>query len=107
MRDGLRWSAAKGYLKPARKRSNLRIVSEALTSRIVFDGRRASGIEYRSRGETRIAFAAKEVILSTGAFGSPQLLQLSGVGPATLLQSLGIPVVADRRGVGDNLNDHD
>jgi choline dehydrogenase len=106
MRGGLRWSTAKGYLKPARKRSNLRIVSEALTSRIVFDGRRASGIEYWTDGEKHIATAGREVILSAGAFGSPQLLQLSGVGPATLLQSLDIPVVADRRGVGDNLNDH-
>jgi choline dehydrogenase len=106
MRDGLRWSAAKGYLKPARKRRNLHVVCNALTSRIIFDGRRARGIEYRAKGKKHIAYAGKEVILSAGAFGSPQLLQLSGVGPASLLQSLGIPVVADMAGVGDNLNDH-
>ena len=106
MRNGLRWSAAKGYLKPARKRRNLHIVSDALTSRIIFEGRRASGIEYVTGGETHVASAAREVILSAGAFGSPQLLQLSGVGPASLLQSLGIPVVADMASVGDNLSDH-
>jgi choline dehydrogenase len=106
MRDGLRWSAAKGYLKPARKRRNLKIVSDALTSRIIFDGRRAVGIEYRTKGETHIASAGREVILSAGAFGSPQLLQISGVGPASLLQSRGIPVLADMPGVGDNLSDH-
>lgn len=106
MRDGLRWSAAKGYLKPVRSRRNLRIVSDALTSRIIFDGRRAHGIEYWTGGERHIATAGKEVILSAGAFGSPQLLQLSGVGPAPLLRSHGISVVADMAGVGDNLNDH-
>lgn len=106
MRDGLRWSAAKGYLKPARKRPNMQIVSDALTSRIIFDGQRASGVEYEADGETHVVSAAKEVILAAGAFGSPQLLQLSGVGPASLLQSLGIPVVADMAGVGDNLSDH-
>ena len=106
MRDGLRWSAAKGYLKPVRSRRNLRIVSNALTSRIIFDGRSARGIEYWTGGERHIATAGKEVILSAGAFGSPQLLQLSGVGPAPLLRSHGISVVADMAGVGDNLNDH-
>ena len=106
MRGGLRWSAAKGYLKPARKRPNLRIVSGALTTRIVFEGRRAKGIVYRVRGATHVAYAAKDVILSAGAFGSPQLLQVSGVGPAALLQSLGIAVIADMPDVGDNLNDH-
>lgn len=106
MRNGLRWSAAKGYLKPARKRRNLHIVSDALTARIIFDGRRASGIEYRMKGETHVAAAGREVILAAGAFGSPQLLQLSGIGPASLLQALGIPVVADMASVGDNLSDH-
>jgi choline dehydrogenase len=106
MRGGLRWSAAKGYLRPARKRPNLRIVAEAMTSRIVFEGRRAVGVEYEAKGQKQVARAARDVILSAGAFGSPQLLQLSGVGPAALLRSLGIPVVADMPGVGDNLNDH-
>jgi len=106
MRGGLRWSASKGYLRPARKRPNLTIVSGALTSRIVFDGRRAIGVEYSAGNATRVAHAAKEVILSAGAFGSPQLLQLSGVGPAPLLRSLDIPVIADMPAVGDNLNDH-
>jgi choline dehydrogenase len=106
MRAGLRWSAAKGYLRPARKHPNLTIVSDALTSRIVFDGRRAVGVEYAVRGEKQVATAGREVILSAGAFGSPQLLQLSGIGPSSLSHALGIPVIADMPGVGDNLNDH-
>jgi len=106
MRGGLRWSAAKGYLKPARKRPNLTIVSEALTQRIMFDGRRAVGVEYVARGAKHVAHAGREVILSAGAFGSPQLLQLSGVGPASLSRSLDIEVIADMPDVGGNLNDH-
>jgi len=105
-RDGLRWSTAKGYLKPARGRANLRIVSEALTTRVMFKGRRAVGVEYEAGGEAKMARASAEVVLSSGAFNSPQLLQLSGVGPAALLRSLGIDVVADMPGVGDGLADH-
>ena len=105
-RNGVRCSAAHAYLKPARRRRNLRIVSEALATRILFEGRRAVGVEYQARGETRTARAAVEVLVSSGTFNSPQLLQLSGVGPAPLLQSFGIPVVADMPGVGDGLSDH-
>jgi choline dehydrogenase len=105
-RNGRRSSTAVGYLKPARSRSNLTVVSEALASRVLFEGRRAVGLEYQVGGETRTARTGGEVILSSGAFNSPQLLQLSGVGPAELLRSLGIPVVADMPGVGDQLNDH-
>jgi choline dehydrogenase len=105
-RNGLRCSTATGYLKPARGRANLRVVSDALTTRILFDARHASGVEYQAGGETKVATASAEVIVSSGAFNSPQLLQLSGLGPAPLLQSLGIPVVADMPGVGDGLNDH-
>ena len=80
-------STARGYLKDARKRHNLRIESDALTTRILFEGRRAVGVEYRKDGATHTARANGEVILSGGAFNSPQLLQLSGVGPADLLQA--------------------
>jgi choline dehydrogenase len=105
-RHGVRCSAATAYLKPARDRDNLTVVSDALATRITFDGRRATGVEYRVGGETKVAGASREVIVSSGAFNSPQLLQLSGLGPAELLRSHGIPVVADMPGVGDDLNDH-
>jgi choline dehydrogenase-like flavoprotein len=105
MRKGAR-SSAVGYLKQARHRANLKVVSQALTTRIVFDGRRATGIEYLVGNEKRRASANGEVIIAGGAFNSPQLLQLSGIGPAPLLQSHGITVVADAPGVGDDLNDH-
>jgi choline dehydrogenase len=105
-RDGRRWSTARGYLKPARKRANLAVISNALTTRILFDGRRAIGVEYRKDGATHTARANAEVIVSGGAFNSPQLLQLSGIGPADLLREHGIAVIADMKGVGADLQDH-
>ena len=105
-RGGVRCSTAKGYLKPAARRANLRVVTDALTTRILFEGRRAVGIDYSVGGETRTARAAREIVLASGAYNSPQLLQLSGVGPARLLQSLGIAIVADMPGVGEGLNEH-
>jgi choline dehydrogenase len=105
-KHGRRWSTAVGYLRPARKRPNLAVATEALATRIVFEGRRAVGVEYRQRGTTRTAYADGEVILAGGAFNSPQLMQLSGLGPAALLRSFGIPVVADMPGVGADLQDH-
>ena len=105
-RKGRRWSTARGYLAPARKRGNLAVVSNALTTRILFDGRRAVGVEYRKDGATHTARANGEVILSSGAFNSPQLLQFSGVGPADLLRDHGINVIADMKGVGADLQDH-
>ena len=105
-RKGRRWSTARGYLAPARRRGNLAVVSHALATRIVFEGRRAAGVEYRKDGVTHTARANGEVILSSGAFNSPQLLQLSGVGPANLLQQHGIKVIADMKGVGADLQDH-
>ncbi len=106
MRNGLRCSAASGYIRPARRRANLVVVSRALATRILFAGRRAVGVEYVREGDTRRVRADAEVIVASGAFNSPQLLQLSGLGPASLLASFGIPVVADAPGVGDGLNDH-
>ena len=105
-RKGRRWSTARGYLKPARKRPNLRVISSALTTRILFEGRRAVGVEYAQGGATHRARANAEVILASGAFNSPQLLQLSGVGPADLLRQHGIAVIADMPGVGADLQDH-
>jgi choline dehydrogenase len=106
MRNGVRSSTAGGYLKWAQRRANLKVVSNALATRILFDGRRATGIEYLVGNHKSSARANVEVIVASGAFNSPQLLQLSGVGPASLLRSHGIPVIADVPGVGDDLNDH-
>jgi choline dehydrogenase len=105
-RRGLRRSTAAGYLRQARQRGNLKVVTHALATRILLDGRRATGIEYRRGGETHLAKANVEVILSGGAFNSPQLMQLSGLGPAALLQQHGIAVAADIPGVGADLQDH-
>jgi len=105
-RNGRRWSTAVGYLRPARRRHNLAVVSNALTTRILFEGRRAVGVAYRQGDATRVARAEGEVIVAGGAFNSPQLLQLSGLGPAALLQSFGIEVIADMPGVGADLQDH-
>jgi len=105
-RRGVRSSTAVAYLAPVRDRNNLKIVPEALATRILFDGRRATGVEYEVGGATRLAIANAEVIVASGAFNSPQLLQLSGLGPAELLRSHGIPVVADLPGVGADLSDH-
>lgn len=106
VRDGTRCSAAKAYLYPARKRPNLHVVQHALATRILFEGTRAVGIEYERGGKIRTARANREVILSGGPINSVQLLKLSGVGPSEELRQHGIEVVADRPGVGANLQDH-
>lgn len=105
---GLRCSAATAYLRPARGRSNLTICSNAQATGVVMDGNRAAGVNYRQGDEAHSAMLRPdgEVLLSAGAIYSPQLLQLSGIGPAGLLQSHGVPVVADLPGVGENLQDH-
>ena len=105
-RRGLRCSARVAFLRPAKRRPNLRVITGAHATRILFDGLRASGVAYRIGTEERQALAAREVVLAAGALQSPQLLQLSGVGPADLLQQYGIAVVADRKQVGANLQDH-
>ena len=103
--NGIRISTALGYLDQGRHRLNLTIRPNCLVNRIVFDGTRATGVEVESGGE-KFVVEGEEIILSAGAIGSPQILMLSGVGPAADLSSLGIPVVADRPGVGQNLRDH-
>jgi len=104
--NGLRCSAAKAYLKPIKSRQNLRIITNAQVSKILFKDRQAVGIEYIQRGSKHQITSQKEIILSAGALQSPQLLQLSGIGPANLLQKFGIPIVHDSPGVGKNLQDH-
>jgi choline dehydrogenase len=103
---GRRWSAATAFLKPALHRGNLRLETECLAESIVFDGRRAAGVRWRQDGRPREARCRGEIVLAAGAIGSPQLLMLSGVGPAQHLVDNGIALVADRPGVGGNLQDH-
>jgi choline dehydrogenase len=105
-RHGRRASTAVAYLRPAKGRNNLRVETSALAQRIVFDGRRADAVEYRQAGTLKTARARREILVSGGSFNSPQLLQLSGVGPADLLRQHGIDVVLDAPGVGQNLQDH-
>jgi choline dehydrogenase len=105
-RRGRRASTARSYLRPARQRSNLHVETAALAQRIVFEGRRAAAVDYKQAGTLRTARARKEILISSGAYNSPQLLQLSGVGPADLLTSHGIDVVLDAPGVGHDLQDH-
>jgi choline dehydrogenase len=104
--DGRRCSAAVAYLRPARARGNLEIRTGCLATRVLFSGARATGVEYRRHGRVHIARAQREVLLTAGAVGSPQLLLLSGIGDADELRALGIPVVADLPEVGRNLQDH-
>jgi len=105
-KNGRRWSTAMGYLRQARSRPNLTVVSDAMAERVLFSGRRAIGIRYRKDDTARTAYADGEIIVAGGAFNSPQLLQLSGLGPANLLREFGVEVVADMPGVGADLQDH-
>ena len=105
-KNGERHSAAKGYLTPHLARPNLQVITRAHATRILFDGKRAVGVEYRQGGALHQARAAREVLLSAGALISPQLLMLSGVGPGAHLQQHGIPVLHDLPGVGAQLHDH-
>jgi choline dehydrogenase len=102
---GVRWNASKAFLRPAMSRPNLTVLTGALTQRLRLAGRRAEGVEYFRNGEQAFAAARRETILSAGAVGSPQILQLSGIGPGALLQKHGIAVAHDAP-VGDNLQDH-
>lgn len=103
---GVRCSAANAYLRPAMQRPNLRVVTKARATRVVCDGRRATGVVFERGGRGILAKARREVIVSGGPINSPQLLKLSGIGPAAELAALGLPVVHDLPGVGENLQDH-
>ena len=107
VKDGVRWSCANAYLRPAMGRPNLKVVTKALTERVLIEGRRAVGVTYLAGGVTPIfVHARREVILSAGSIGSPHLLQLSGIGPGAVLRGAGIDIVHDLPGVGENLQDH-
>ncbi|OGA14297.1 MAG: choline dehydrogenase [Betaproteobacteria bacterium RIFCSPLOWO2_12_FULL_63_13] len=106
IRRGRRGCGAGAYLRPAMRRANLQVLTSAHATRILFDGRRALGVEFRRGGQILTARARREVVIAGGAFHSPHLLQLSGVGPAALLARYGIAVIADLPGVGANLQDH-
>ncbi len=105
-KNGERWSAAKGYLTPNLARPNLTVITSAHTTRILLEGKRAVGVEYRHGNETKQIKASKEVLLCAGALQSPQILMLSGIGPAAELQKHGIALLHDLPGVGENLHDH-
>jgi choline dehydrogenase len=106
IRNGVRVSTARAYLRPAMRRANLAVQLHALATRVLFSGARASGVEYERGGRRQEARARREVLLCGGAINSPQLLELSGIGDARLLQRLGIPVIADAPAVGAGLQDH-
>lgn len=106
VKDGVRWSTANAYLKPALGRPNLHVITNALSEKILFDGKRAIGLRYSQNGQISEVYAGKEIILSAGSVGSPHLLQLSGVGPAAALKQAGVDLVHDLPGVGANLQDH-
>jgi choline dehydrogenase len=106
IKNGFRSSTATAYLRPARKRPNLTVVTNALVARVMIEKRAAAGVEYTRGGKLLRARARREVIVSGGTFNSPKILQLSGLGPAELLGQVGIPVVGDLPGVGENLQNH-
>ena len=106
VKDGVRWSTANAYLKPALERPNLEVITGALGQRILLEAKRASGVEFIRDGNKQTLSAKREVILSAGPIASPHLLQLSGIGPAAVLQPAGIEVAHDLPGVGENLQDH-
>ena len=105
-RRGVRWSATKAFLRPALQRSNLKVVTNALSRKVLFEGLDAKGVQFGIQGQIFHVTARRETILAAGAIGSPQLLQLSGVGPEFLLKEKNIPVKANLPGVGENLHDH-
>ncbi len=106
IRSARRNSAARAFLRPAMKRPNVTVLTRAQATRVLFDGRRATGVEYRRTGRTETVRVGREVILAGGAINSPQLLMLSGIGPGAQLKGLGIEVRADNANVGQNLTDH-
>ena len=106
VRNGVRWSTANAYLKPAMGRHNLKVETRALSRRILLEGKKAVGVEYQRDGKLMTARANREVILCAGSVGSPQLLQCSGIGPAEVLKNAGVEVLHDLPGVGENLQDH-
>ncbi len=105
-RSGLRWNTSKAFLRPVANRANLSVVTQAQVERLTFEGKRATGVHLLLAGETKSITARREVILAAGAIGSPQILQLSGVGPGAVLSDAGLAVHHELKGVGENLQDH-
>lgn len=105
-KGGRRMSAARAFLRPAMKRPNVTVITQAMVTRIVFEGKRAAGVEFTRHGKSEVVKAGREVILCGGSINTPQLLELSGIGDATRLRDLGIPAVHDNAQVGENLQDH-
>lgn len=106
VKDGVRWSTANAYLKPAMGRPNLTVITHAMTRRILLEGKRAVGVEYDHQGQRQVAKARREVLVSAGPIAAPHLLQRSGIGPGAVLQKAGVEVLHDLPGVGENLQDH-
>ena len=106
VKEGVRWSTANAYLKPAMNRPNLVVVTHALAEKVILEGKTATGVQYRHKGKRILCRAKREVILSAGPVGSPHLLQLSGIGPKSVLEKAGIAVKHELPGVGENLQDH-
>jgi choline dehydrogenase len=104
--NGFRWSAANAYLRPARKTKRVKLVTHAFAQRIILEGKKAVGVEYRRGDKIIEARARRDVIIAASSINSPKLLQLSGIGPAQVLKAAGIPLVHDLQGVGENLHDH-
>jgi choline dehydrogenase-like flavoprotein len=105
-KTGIRWNTSKGFLRPVLHRHNLAVETNALVERLVLDDKRVTGLVMRQHGQQRTLHAAREVILAAGAIGSPQILQLSGIGPGAVLNPLGVDVAHELKGVGENLQDH-
>ena len=105
-KTGIRWNTAKGFLRPVRHRRNLSVLTHAMVETLLVDGERITGVRMRQNGRSRTLNAAREVVLCAGAIGSPQIMQLSGVGPGAVLHAAGVPVRHELKGVGANLQDH-
>jgi choline dehydrogenase len=105
-KSGIRWNTTKAFLRPVRDRANLVVETHAMVEGLTLDGRRVTGLTFRQGSAKRSVFARREVVLAAGAIGSPQILQLSGIGPGAVLQKFGIDVRHDLPGVGENLQDH-
>jgi len=103
---GQRMSTSRAYLRPVMKRSNLTVITKALVTRILFEGKRANGVEYKKDGKLYQVSAKREIVLSSGAVNSPQLLQISGIGPESVLKEANVSVIYDSPAVGKNLQDH-
>lgn len=106
VKNGVRWSTANAYLRPAMQRSNLTVITHALVHKVLFEGKRAVGVRYERKGKTHDVRCNREVVLSAGSIGSPHILQLSGIGAAQTLKQAGIAQVHELPGVGQNLQDH-